>query len=84
MAPLAVDSPDIQPTKPSPNGKRVSAQQALQAGITAAVFDNAFANVTPDMAVIRADRSQPDFSARCGNTSTVPCRRCVCVMARHC
>lgn len=36
--------------------------QALQAGIRADVFDKAFAGVTPDMSVVKADRSQPEFS----------------------
>ena len=37
-------------------------QQALQAGINAGVFDRAFEGVTPDMDVIKADRSQPEFT----------------------
>ena len=36
--------------------------QALNAGITPQVFDSAFAGITPDMSVIKADRSQPEFS----------------------
>ncbi|RMM42073.1 hypothetical protein ALQ78_04018 [Pseudomonas syringae pv. aptata] len=36
--------------------------QALKAGIRADVFDLAFAGVTPDMSVVKADRSQPEFS----------------------
>lgn len=35
---------------------------ALKAGIRADVFDQAFAGVTPDMSVVKADRSQPEFS----------------------
>ena len=62
VAPLAVDNLDIQPTQTFAEWQAAFRVQALQAGITAAVFDNAFANVTPDMAVIRADRSQPEFS----------------------
>jgi len=62
VAPLAVDNLDIQPTQTFAEWQAAFRVQALQAGITAAVFDNAFANVTPDMAVIRADCSQPEFS----------------------
>ena len=36
--------------------------QALAAGIRAEVFEQAFARVYPDPAVIRADRSQPEFT----------------------
>jgi len=36
--------------------------QALKAGIRAEVFDRAFSGVTPDQAVIDADRSQPEFT----------------------
>ena len=53
---------DIQPTQTFAEWQAGFRAQALQAGITPAVFDNAFAGVTPDMAVIRADRSQPEFS----------------------
>jgi membrane-bound lytic murein transglycosylase B len=37
-------------------------QQALQAGIRPDVFDRAFAGVTPDPSVVKADRSQPEFT----------------------
>lgn len=37
-------------------------QQALQAGISPSTFDSAFLGVTPDMDVIKADRSQPEFT----------------------
>ncbi|MDE1166771.1 MAG: lytic murein transglycosylase [Pseudomonas sp.] len=37
-------------------------QQALQAGINPALFDRAFAGITPDPSVIKADRSQPEFT----------------------
>ena len=37
-------------------------REALAAGINPALFDRALADVTPDPAVIRADRSQPEFS----------------------
>jgi len=36
--------------------------EALAAGISAATFDQAFAGVQPDQAVIEADRSQPEFT----------------------
>ena len=35
---------------------------ALNAGVRPEVFDNAFAGITPDMSVVKADRSQPEFS----------------------
>lgn len=35
---------------------------ALNAGVRPDVFDSAFAGVTPDMSVVKADRSQPEFS----------------------
>ncbi len=62
VPPLAVDNLDIQPTQTFAEWQAGFRAQALSAGITPAVFDNAFAGVTPDMAVIRADRSQPEFS----------------------
>ena len=37
-------------------------QQALQSGIRAAVFDEAFSNIQPDPAVLKADQSQPEFT----------------------
>lgn len=37
-------------------------QEALAKGIDAELFDRAFAGVTPDQDVIKADRSQPEFS----------------------
>lgn len=36
--------------------------EALAAGISAATYDQAFASVQPDPAVIEADRSQPEFT----------------------
>ncbi|MDZ4326699.1 MAG: lytic murein transglycosylase, partial [Pseudomonas sp.] len=53
---------DILPTQTFAEWQAGFRVEALKAGITPAVFDSAFANVTPDMAVIRADRSQPEFS----------------------
>ncbi|RON60758.1 lytic murein transglycosylase [Pseudomonas fluorescens] len=37
-------------------------EDALSAGVNQSLFDRAFAGVTPDMSVVRADRSQPEFS----------------------
>ena len=53
---------DIQPTQSFSEWQAGFRQQALQAGITAATFDRAFAGVTPDMSVIKADRTQPEFA----------------------
>lgn len=36
--------------------------EALRSGISAQVFDKAFAGVTPDPSVVTADRSQPEFT----------------------
>ncbi|MDZ5604517.1 lytic murein transglycosylase [Pseudomonas sp. RP23018S] len=55
-------SSDIQPVQTFAQWQAGFRQQALQAGITASVFDRAFLGVTPDMDVIKADRSQPEFS----------------------
>ena len=51
-----------QPTQSFASWQAAFRQEALSAGIQAAVFDAAFKGVSPDMAVIRADRSQPEFS----------------------
>jgi membrane-bound lytic murein transglycosylase B len=53
---------DIQPTQSFSEWQAGFRQQALQAGITPATFDRAFAGVTPDMSVIKADRTQPEFA----------------------
>ncbi|WP_242487725.1 lytic murein transglycosylase [Pseudomonas sp. TH31] len=37
-------------------------KEAVAAGINPSLFDRAFADVTPDISVVRADRSQPEFS----------------------
>ena len=37
-------------------------QQALQSGISARLFDDAFSNLEPDPAVLNADQSQPEFT----------------------
>ena len=60
-APVA-DTLDIQPTQSFSEWQADFRAQALKAGINPLVFDNAFAGITPDMSVIKADRSQPEFS----------------------
>ncbi len=37
-------------------------QQALRAGISATTFDQAFAGITPDPSIIKADQGQPEFT----------------------
>lgn len=37
-------------------------REALQAGISAATFDQAFADVTPDPSIVQADQGQPEFT----------------------
>lgn len=53
---------DIQPTQTFAEWQAAFRKDALAAGISPELFDRAFANVTPDMSVIRADRSQPEFA----------------------
>ncbi|KAB0492680.1 lytic murein transglycosylase [Pseudomonas vancouverensis] len=56
------ESLDIQPTQTFTEWQAGFRKDALAAGIRADVFDRAFANVSFDPSVIRADRSQPEFS----------------------
>ena len=56
------DTPLVQPAQSFSEWQADFRAQALKAGITPLVFDNAFAGITPDMSVIKADRSQPEFS----------------------
>ena len=56
------DPPLVQPTQSFSEWQADFRAQALKAGINPLVFDNAFAGITPDMSVIKADRSQPEFS----------------------
>ncbi len=56
------DMPVITPEQSFSEWKANFRVQALNAGITPQVFDSAFAGITPDMSVIKADRSQPEFS----------------------
>ncbi|MHC6223832.1 lytic murein transglycosylase [Pseudomonas sp. X10] len=55
-------STEIQPLQTFAQWQAGFRQQALQAGISASTFDRAFLGVTPDMDVIKADRSQPEFT----------------------
>jgi membrane-bound lytic murein transglycosylase B len=56
------DNLSIQPAVTFAEWQAGFRAQALNAGIRADVFDKAFAGVTPDMSVVKADRSQPEFS----------------------
>ena len=56
------DTPLVQPAQSFSEWQADFRAQALKAGINPLVFDNAFAGITPDMSVIKADRSQPEFS----------------------
>ena len=51
-----------QPAQSFASWQAAFRQEALSAGIQAAVFDAAFQGVSPDPAVIKADRSQPEFT----------------------
>ena len=53
---------DIQPAQSFAQWQDGFRQQALQAGIDANLFDRVFQGITPDMDVIKADRSQPEFT----------------------
>ena len=55
-------STEIQPLQTFAQWQVGFRQQALQAGISPSTFDSAFLGVTPDMDVIKADRSQPEFT----------------------
>jgi len=67
VAPTAVATPDdanfeIQPALTFSEWQAAFRVEALKAGIRPDVFDRAFAGVTPDMSVVKADRSQPEFT----------------------
>ncbi len=62
VAPLVVDNLNIQPAQSFDEWLNAFRIEALNAGIRADVFDRAFAGVTPDMSVIKADRSQPELT----------------------
>ncbi|MCQ2993685.1 MULTISPECIES: lytic murein transglycosylase [Pseudomonas] len=60
---IAVDANlDILPTMSFADWQAGFRAQALKAGIRADIFDRAFTGVTPDMKVVKADRSQPEFT----------------------
>ncbi|AVO52279.1 lytic murein transglycosylase [Ectopseudomonas mendocina] len=53
------------PTAPAPSffeWQQALRNEALANGIDAAVFDRAFAGISPDPAVLKADSSQPEFT----------------------
>ncbi|WP_434609395.1 lytic murein transglycosylase [Pseudomonas sp. D2-30] len=52
----------IMPTQTFAEWQDGFRKQALAAGIRADLFDRAFIGVSPDMSVIKADRSQPEFT----------------------
>ncbi|WP_282348280.1 lytic murein transglycosylase [Pseudomonas sp. PS01301] len=60
-APSSVDTP-VLPTQTFAEWQQGFRQQALRSGVDAQLFDRAFEGVTPDLSVIKADRSQPEFS----------------------
>ena len=53
---------DIVPTQTFAQWQAGFRKEALAAGIRADLFDRAFIGVSPDMSVIKADRSQPEFT----------------------
>ncbi|WP_297837455.1 lytic murein transglycosylase [Pseudomonas sp.] len=53
---------DIQPTMSFSDWEAGFRVDAIKAGIRPDVFDQAFAGVLPDMSVVKADRSQPEFT----------------------
>jgi membrane-bound lytic murein transglycosylase B len=61
IAPGATDF-DIQPTMSFSDWEAGFRVDAIKAGIRPDVFDQAFAGVLPDMSVVKADRSQPEFT----------------------
>ncbi|WP_016986125.1 lytic murein transglycosylase [Pseudomonas crudilactis] len=58
----STDPLDLQPTQTFAEWQASFRKDALAAGIRPDLFDRAFANVSFDASVIRADRSQPEFS----------------------
>ncbi|WP_027612892.1 lytic murein transglycosylase [Pseudomonas sp. URIL14HWK12:I6] len=58
----SADPLDLQPTQTFAEWQAGFRKDALAAGIRADLFDRAFANVSFDASVIKADRSQPEFS----------------------
>ncbi|KQB53727.1 murein transglycosylase [Pseudomonas endophytica] len=60
--PVSTDMPEIQPAQSFNEWLSAFRFKALEAGISPAVFDRVVDGMTPDMSVIKADRSQPEFS----------------------
>lgn len=56
------DDLDIVPTQTFAEWHAGFRREALAAGIRGDLFDRAFIGVSPDMSVIKADRSQPEFT----------------------
>lgn len=61
FAPMTSDGTEL-PTETFAQWQARFREQALRSGIRADTFDPAFAGVTPDPAVVSADRSQPEFT----------------------
>ena len=62
--------------------------KALRAGIPTALFDRAFNGITPDMSVVRADHSQPEFTSPVweyieGATSPIRLRKGQALLSEH-
>jgi membrane-bound lytic murein transglycosylase B len=62
LQPAIAPEPSVEPTLSFTAWRDNFRGKALQAGIPAELFDRAFAGIEPDEAVIRADRSQPEFT----------------------
>ena len=77
-------STDIQPLLTFAEWQANFRQQALQAGIEASTFDRAFLGVTPDLDVIKADRSQPEFTRPVWEYLEGALSPCACATARNC
>jgi membrane-bound lytic murein transglycosylase B len=56
------DNLSIQSTQTFEQWRAGFRKDALASGVDPSLFDRTFAGITPDMSVIRADRSQPEFS----------------------
>lgn len=56
------DNLGIQSTQTFEQWRESFRKEALAAGVNPSLFDRTFAGITPDISVIRADRSQPEFS----------------------
>ncbi|NBA97475.1 lytic murein transglycosylase [Pseudomonas sp. R5(2019)] len=78
----------IPPTQSFEQWRDGFRQQALQAGVSPALFDRAFAGIEPDMSVVKADRSQPEFARPVweyleGAMSPVRVRKGQALLAQH-